>query len=216
MPLLTAAPRNWQPTLCDTTQPTITVLIYCPDSSMALQATLDSLLAQSYREMEVLLIHKTNFMGSPSIYEKLSELDLNGVVRMLEVGDSAEVDEALNLGFSVSSGELILPLISGAEIVSSTLDCCLQRFRVHSGVDIVYTNEQTCASSPPENQADGCSFHPRASPIAIPYPAMIRRSSQSLHIPIRPPAPNEKTTPPSSDLFFRSNIYIYIYIYIYI
>ena len=185
MPLLTVVPRNSQPTPCDTTQPTTTVLIYCPDSSMALQATLDSLLKQTYREMEVLLLHKPDFMGSPSIYAQLSKIDLNGVVRMLEVGDSAEVDEALNLGFLVASGELMLPLISGDEIASSTLESCLERFKVHPCVDVVYTNVQTCESVPPENQADGCSFELRQSPIAIPYPAMIRRASQSQYLPMR-------------------------------
>ena len=159
--------------------PTITVLVYCPDSSIALQVTLDSLLDQTYHGMEVVLLHKPGFMASAATYEQLSELDPHGVVRMLPVGEQADIDEALLLGLSVATGELILPLISGDEIECTTLESCVRRFTDHSSVDIIYTTAQTRESDPPENQADGCPFDLRESPIEMPYPAMMRRTARA-------------------------------------
>ena len=156
---------------------TITAVIYCPDSSVAVESTLESLLGQTYQNTEAVLVHKPDFLTSNAILEQLTNLDPNGIVRMLEVTDDATIDEAFNLGFIVARGELLLPIRAGDSLDPTTLESCVRRFTNNQAIDIVYTNSQLQEYPPPEHQADGQTFDLPDYPSTIPYPAMIRRQA---------------------------------------
>ena len=88
-------------------EPLISVVIPAYNVARWIEATVQSVLAQSYRNLEVIVVDDGSTDGTASIVEKLAERDNR--VRLLKM-DNKGVGGARNAGIRIARGELIAPL----------------------------------------------------------------------------------------------------------
>jgi glycosyltransferase involved in cell wall biosynthesis len=117
--------------------PVISVIVPCYNRERYLEATLTSLLWQSFDAWECILVDDGSTDGSAGLYRRYSSTDARfRYHHQSNQGPSA----ARNSGIALARGEYIQLLDSDDIIPRERFRLCVEKFSSEPGADVVYTN----------------------------------------------------------------------------
>lgn len=122
------------------TGPKVSIIVPCFNQAGYLSETLDSVLAQTYKNWECVIVND----GSPDNTEEIAIIYTQKDNRIKYVWqENKGVSSARNLGISVSDGEYILPLDADDIIAPTYIERALNRFCSFPETKLVYCKANT-------------------------------------------------------------------------
>ena len=144
-----------RPAPAEEPRPTVSVVVPAYNRELTLPRTLDSVLAQTYADFEVLVVDDGSADGTAAVAEAYAGRD--GRVRLLRQPRNAGVSAARNRGLREARGEFVAFLDSDDEWLPEMLARQVGRFReVPDDVGLVYCGVETVVEG-----GAGWTFRPR-------------------------------------------------------
>ena len=101
--------------------PKVSIIVPAYNSGRYIGQCIDSLLAQSYRKFEIIVVDDGSFDSTPRVLSRYAELGIVRVVRQENQGVSA----ARNAGLSLAKGEYVAFVDSDDIVHPELFECCL-------------------------------------------------------------------------------------------
>lgn len=138
--------------------PLVSVVVTCFNYGKYLGKCLDSIEAQTYRNVEVIVVDDASTDDSYTVATKHLGNPVRGVIIRLEE-NQGQPAPCRNHGISKSRGELVMCLDADDWIESTYIEECVRQFRKHPEAAIVYPGTQ-CWKEDGETKADMFSAGP--------------------------------------------------------
>ena len=116
-------------------KPTLSIIVPCYKQAEYLPETLDSVLKQTFKEWECIIVND----GSPDNASQVAQkyVDLDSRFRLIET-ENRGVSAARNTGIRASSGKYILPLDGDDLILPEYARLAIEWFELHPETKLVY------------------------------------------------------------------------------
>ena len=119
----------------------VSVVIPCHDSAAFLRATVDSVIAQTIREYEVVFVDDGSTDGTRALVEQLIAAHPDRSMTLL-AQDNAGVAAARNRGIGAARGRYILPLDADDLIAPTMVASCAAILDARPEIAVVFTDRQ--------------------------------------------------------------------------
>lgn len=136
--------------------PKVSVIVTNYNYGKYLRKCLDSVLAQTWRDIEIILVDDASTDDSISIVLEYEKHGVHCIWRETNAGQPAP---CRNQGIEASTGELIMCLDADDWIAPSYIEECVRQFQKHPEASIVYPGTQ-CWNEDGETQSDMFSAGP--------------------------------------------------------
>ncbi len=123
--------------------PRISVVITCYNYSRYLERCVDSVLAQSFRDFEVVIINDGSTDITEIVANWISQLHPNRI-RIHHQANSGQPAISRNTGISLSRGDFILPLDADDWLAPSMLGDCAHELNSDPSIGVAYTDSVYC------------------------------------------------------------------------
>ncbi len=157
----------------------ISIIVTCFNQEHTIEATVESVLAQTHRDLECLVIDDGSTDGSREVIERLARKDCRVQYRSQA---NQGVSVARNHGFSSSSGEFIQFLDGDDRLAPEKLERQLVHFSDHPTTDVSYTNHDYLDLA--TGRKNTYPFQPLAE---RPLEQMLRSWFDGYHLPVHAP-----------------------------
>lgn len=117
------------------TRPLVSIVIPCYNSSKFVAETIDSVLNQSYKNIELIVVNDGSTDNSLSIIQQFTDNRIQLISK-----ENAGVSAARNSGFKKAKGEFIMFLDADDLIDSSFVEKAVITFQQNTKVDFITTN----------------------------------------------------------------------------
>lgn len=153
----------------------ISVVMPCHDSAEYLRAAVDSVLAQTVADAELILVDDGSSDRTPSLIAELVSRARSLPIRSIRQR-RAGVAAARNRGIAMARGRYILPLDADDEIDPSMLEVCARRLDAEPGCALVYPDRLEFGALRRRVRAGGFDLARMRYFNPLPYCAMYRLS----------------------------------------
>lgn len=119
----------------------VSVVIPCFNSARYVAAAVDSVLAQTARDYEIVLVDDGSEDDTVELLERILATNRRTPMRVVEQ-PNAGTAAARNLGIAAARGRYILPLDADDEIAPTMLEACSALLDADPRIDIVYTDRE--------------------------------------------------------------------------
>ncbi|MGE5314730.1 MAG: FkbM family methyltransferase [Acidobacteriota bacterium] len=121
--------------------PLISVVIPCYNYADYLPEAVESVVNQTYRNWEIIIVNDGSTDHSKDVAETLIRKYPQHAIRLIDQPNSGQPAVTRNNGISAARGTYILPLDADDVLMPTMLEAGLERMR-ESGCDIVYTDQE--------------------------------------------------------------------------
>lgn len=122
--------------------PKVAILIICREREDSLSAAVDSVLAQSFHDFELLLLHGGDSARPGEIASALGGRLSDPRIRLIDVSHATATAEALNAGIRESRASWLLWLDANDGLTADMLERCLEPADGDPAVSIVYPDRR--------------------------------------------------------------------------
>ena len=146
-------------------RPQISVVIPCYNAAAFIARTLDSILAQEYESLEIVLVDDGSTDGTVAALAPYRDR-----IRYFGIPNSGGPSRPRNVGLQHATGELIAFFDADDLMRPGKLDAAAQAFLDHPGIDFLFTNFARCdendVTTVTDYLADYQEFRTRLAPVA--------------------------------------------------
>lgn len=141
----------------------VSIVIPCYRGAAFLPAAIESCLAQTHRELEIIVVDDASPDDCTAIAERYAASDAR--VHLLRRPKNGGVAEAFNTGFNSAKGDMFLRLAQDDQLHVNAVECLLGALRDHPHAGLVYSDQQALTtkgeivSLPPQPGPDEALRH---------------------------------------------------------
>jgi glycosyltransferase involved in cell wall biosynthesis len=153
----------------------ISVIIPCYNYAKYLSEAVESVLAQTYQDFEIIIVNDGSSDNTQEVAEQLVQQHSQHNILLINQDNCGQPAISRNVGISRASGEYILPLDADDRIAPTMLEECLEILERDHSVAIIYCDRQDFGGV--QELAQALEYDPQRLPRAnfMSYCAMYRR-----------------------------------------
>jgi len=136
----------------------ISVVIPCYNYGRYLRETVESVLAQTYRFYEIIIVNDGSTDDTNQVAENLISENPGKVIRLIDQNNSGQPAISRNLGIAAANGQYIMPLDGDDKIHPEMLEKCIKVLTFYPDVSIAYTDRQDFDGTDQVVQAGNFNF----------------------------------------------------------
>lgn len=118
----------------------VSVIIPCYNYGRYLRQAVESVLAQTYQNWEIIIVNDGSSDNTVEVAESLIKQNPGNRIRLINQANSGQPAISRNRGISEAKGEYILPLDADDMITPTMLEECLRILEADFSVAIIYTD----------------------------------------------------------------------------